>query len=138
MMMKTMMLLAIAAVCISAAPAGVTNRHVLMSIYDALNDTMKHLPEKVFLHNLRVEGHLACTSEFFCQTLKELGTLSGLSGPKYEPFRTDKELIRNLNVFNSRHHNTTCPVADNSNSIELYGFLTDLKKCLQMKIRNKK
>ncbi|KAI7795857.1 interleukin 4/13A [Triplophysa rosa] len=139
MMMKIMMLLVFAAVCVSAAPAAVTDIQMLMSAYDALNNTLKNLPEEeFFLNDLKVKGHRACTNEFFCQTETELRLfISGLSGAKFEPFRTDKELIRNLNAFNSRHHKKTCPPAD-SDKIPLCDFLEDLRKCLQMKIRNTK
>ncbi|KAI7795870.1 interleukin 4/13A [Triplophysa rosa] len=135
MMTKTMILLVFAAVCVSAAPPDDTDKILLMGLFDALNDTIKDLPnENIFLGDLKVKRHLSCTNEFFCQAQAELkDKVSGLSGPMFEPFRTDKKIIRNLNSFNKRHEKT-CKPADNV-EILLYEFLEDLIKCVQKRIQ---
>uniref|UniRef100_A0A8C2Q066 Interleukin 13 n=1 Tax=Cyprinus carpio TaxID=7962 RepID=A0A8C2Q066_CYPCA len=75
---------------------------------------------------------------FFCQAEHELKEkVSGLSGAKFEHFRTDKKLMRNLKEYN-KHHMKTCKPADKDKEILLLDFLEKLLSCVRSAYRQPK
>uniref|UniRef100_A0A8C1QTW8 Interleukin 13 n=1 Tax=Cyprinus carpio TaxID=7962 RepID=A0A8C1QTW8_CYPCA len=76
--------------------------------------------EEIFLEELEMNG---CKGEFFCQAEHELKEkVSGLSGAKFEHFRIDKKLMRNLNEYNKKP-------ADKDQESPLHEFLRNLLAC---------
>ncbi|KAK9955838.1 hypothetical protein ABG768_015688 [Culter alburnus] len=133
-MMKTILLLAFA-VFVSSASLKNDDKTILGELIDELNATMKTLPEKhkgkeIFLKELKPEKE-SCEHDFFCHAEQELKTeVSVLS--KYDDFRTDKKLMRNLHMYNSHHGGSTCKPADeNQEQISLPQFLKNLMKCVK-------
>ncbi|XP_048023332.1 interleukin-13 [Megalobrama amblycephala] len=133
-MMKTILLLAFA-VFVSSASLKVNDKTILGELIDELNATMTTLPKEhkgkeIFLRELVPEKE-SCVHDFFCQAEQELKTkVSVLS--KYDDFRTDKKLMRNLHMYNNHHEGTTCkPVDEDQDEISLHKFLENLMKCVK-------
>uniref|UniRef100_A0A673HLW6 Interleukin 13 n=1 Tax=Sinocyclocheilus rhinocerous TaxID=307959 RepID=A0A673HLW6_9TELE len=137
--MKTILLLAFT-VFVSCAPAANsdktpvrhTDKTLLGELVDELITAMKDFPKEteekqIFLKDLQMNimGHKH--EVFFCQAEQELKTkVSGLSGAKFDHFRFDKKLMRNLNMYN-KHHVKTCKPADEDQvQIPLCAFLKNL------------
>uniref|UniRef100_A0A8C1S7M3 Interleukin 13 n=1 Tax=Cyprinus carpio TaxID=7962 RepID=A0A8C1S7M3_CYPCA len=115
--MKTILLLAFA-VLVSSTPVENSDKILLGELIDELVREVKS-----FLKQDK--------GEFFCQAEHELKEkVSGLSGAKFEHFRTDKKLMRNLNEYNKRHVKT-CEPADKDQEILLHEFLEKLLTCAQ-------
>uniref|UniRef100_A0A8C1PE50 Interleukin 13 n=1 Tax=Cyprinus carpio TaxID=7962 RepID=A0A8C1PE50_CYPCA len=69
---------------------------------------------------------------FFCQAEHELKKeVSGLSDAKFDNFRIDKKLMRNLNMYN-KHHVKTCKPADEDQEILLLDSLEKLLTCAKI------
>nr|BAM09149.1 interleukin 4/13A [Cyprinus carpio] len=126
--MKTILLLAFA-VLVSSTPVENDDKILLGELIDELNREVKRFSNditEIFLAELEMNG---CKGEFFCQAEHELKEkVSGLSGAKFEHFRTDKKLMRNLNGYNKRHVKT-CKPADKDQEILLHVFLRNLLTC---------
>uniref|UniRef100_A0A672RD79 Interleukin 13 n=1 Tax=Sinocyclocheilus grahami TaxID=75366 RepID=A0A672RD79_SINGR len=70
--------------------------------------------------------------EVFCQAEQELKKkVSGLSGAKFDHFRIDKKLMRNLNKYNERHVKTCKPADEGQDEILLHAFLKNLLGCVK-------
>uniref|UniRef100_A0A673M3J2 Interleukin 13 n=1 Tax=Sinocyclocheilus rhinocerous TaxID=307959 RepID=A0A673M3J2_9TELE len=69
--------------------------------------------------------------EVLCQAEHELIKISWLSGAKYELFRFDKKLMRNLNMYNERHVKTCKPADEDQDPILLHAFLKNLLTCVK-------
>uniref|UniRef100_A0A8C1S7W4 Interleukin 13 n=1 Tax=Cyprinus carpio TaxID=7962 RepID=A0A8C1S7W4_CYPCA len=128
--MKTILLLAFA-VLVSSTPVENSDKILLGELIDELVREVKSFlkqDKEIFLAELQMNG---CKGEFFCQAEHELKEkVSGLSGAKFEHFRTDKKLMRNLNEYNKRHVKT-CEPADKDQEILLHEFLEKLLTCAQ-------
>uniref|UniRef100_A0A8C2FGC1 Interleukin 13 n=1 Tax=Cyprinus carpio TaxID=7962 RepID=A0A8C2FGC1_CYPCA len=118
--MKTILLLAFA-VLVSSTPVENNDKKLLGELIDELFREVKR-----FSNNTKVRLN---KGEFFCQAEHELKEkVSGLSGAKFEHFRTDKKLMRNLKEYN-KHHMKTCKPADKDQEILLLVFLEKLLTC---------
>ncbi|XP_077053405.1 interleukin-13 [Siphateles boraxobius] len=135
--MKTILLLAFA-VFVSGAPAKQEKTSVkegktlLRELLHKLDAAMKNLPvepegEKIFLYDLNTDA--PCSEDVFCKAEQELKKISGLT--KYDDFRTDKTLMRNLHMYNVQNGTTCKHVDEGSVQIILHDFLKNLKKCVQ-------
>uniref|UniRef100_A0A8C2HNE5 Interleukin 13 n=1 Tax=Cyprinus carpio TaxID=7962 RepID=A0A8C2HNE5_CYPCA len=126
--MKTILLLAFA-VLVSSTPVENNDKKLLGELIDELFREVKRFSnntKEIFLAELKMNG---CKGEFFCQAEHELKEkVSGLSGAKFEHFRTDKKLMRNLKEYN-KHHMKTCKPADKDQEILLLVFLEKLLTC---------
>ncbi|XP_042620402.1 uncharacterized protein LOC122146204 [Cyprinus carpio] len=90
------------------------------------NDTKEN---EIFLTELPMNG---CRGVFFCQAEHELKKeVSGLSDAKFDNFRIDKKLMRNLNMYN-KHHVKTCKPADEDQEILLLDSLEKLLTCAKI------
>ncbi|KAF4098236.1 interleukin-13 [Onychostoma macrolepis] len=141
-MMRTLLLLAFA-VLTSSAPVhnnanssakGHSDRKLLGELVDELEKTVKIFSKEtgdksVFVTELQTNG---CKREVFCQAEQELKTkVSGRSGAKFDHFRTDKKLMRNLNIYN-KHHGKTCkPDVEVQTEMPLHEFLPMLLTCVK-------
>uniref|UniRef100_A0A8C1PH84 Interleukin 13 n=1 Tax=Cyprinus carpio TaxID=7962 RepID=A0A8C1PH84_CYPCA len=126
--MKTILLLAFA-VLVSSTPVENRDKKLLAELIDELEREVKNFSNdttEIFLEELEMNG---CKGEFFCQAEHELKeNVSLWSGAKFEHFRTDKKLMRNLNEYNKRHVKT-CKPADKDKEILLLVFLEKLLTC---------
>ncbi|XP_043077713.1 interleukin-13 [Puntigrus tetrazona] len=146
-MMKAILLLTFT-VLVSSSPVQPGNtaplkqsyrRTLLKELIDELDkvlnfskDTQGNVPN-VFLTELK-----ACEHKSFCQYEEELiKEVSGVSGAEYDPFRTDKLLMRNLHMFNE-HHVKTCKRAEGPVKIHLQAFLKDLLHCAKREFTTSK
>uniref|UniRef100_A0A8C2DNZ4 Interleukin 13 n=1 Tax=Cyprinus carpio TaxID=7962 RepID=A0A8C2DNZ4_CYPCA len=122
--MKTILLLAVA-VCVSSTP--VTTSVKPLPDKTLLGELVEELiAEKlIFLKDLQMNG--LDHKVLFCQVEQELKTkVSGLFGARFDHFRTDKKLMRNLNMYN-KHHVKTCKLTDEKqDKIPLHDFLKNL------------
>ncbi|KAK7130643.1 hypothetical protein R3I94_015953 [Phoxinus phoxinus] len=129
-MMKTILLLAFA-LFVSGAPVN-EGKTLLGELLRQLDGAIKNLPvepegKEIFLEDLKMD--VSCSGLAFCQAEQELKKVSGLS--KYNHFRTDGTLMRDLHMYNV-HNKTICkPVAKGPVQIGLHDFLKSLKKCVQ-------
>uniref|UniRef100_A0A8C1RAA5 Interleukin 13 n=1 Tax=Cyprinus carpio TaxID=7962 RepID=A0A8C1RAA5_CYPCA len=145
-MMKTILLLAVAVFVSSTpvttsvkphtdkTPARHTDKALLGELVDelivAIKDFPKVLPKEklIFLKDLQMNGLDHKEREvLFCQVEQELKTkVSGLSDAIFDHFRTDKKLMRNLNMYN-KYHVKTCKLTDEKqDKIPLHDFLKNL------------
>ncbi|XP_056095109.1 interleukin-13 [Rhinichthys klamathensis goyatoka] len=136
-MMKTILLLAVAVV-VSGAPAKEEKTSVkeektlLGELLRNLGAAIKNLPvehkgKEIFLEDLKMD--VTCSEDVFCKAERELKKVSGLN--KYDDFRTDKTLMRDLHMYNN---GTTCddkPADKDSVQVILHDFLKSLRKCAQ-------
>uniref|UniRef100_A0A673LZK6 Interleukin 13 n=1 Tax=Sinocyclocheilus rhinocerous TaxID=307959 RepID=A0A673LZK6_9TELE len=124
--MKTILLL-VFAVLVSSAPAEHNDKNLLGEIIDELDKAVKI--NDIFLTKLQMDG---CKGEVFCQAEHELiKKVSGLSGAKFDHFRIDKKLMRNLNKYNERHVKTCKPADEDQDEILLHAFLKNLLTCVK-------
>ncbi|RXN26701.1 interleukin 4 13A [Labeo rohita] len=121
-MLKTVLLLTFAVFVSSATmhtPAQHIHKTLLGELIDELNIAMKDFPKEkgvkpIFLRDLDVK----CNSQeerevFFCQAEQELiKEVSGLSAAKFDHFRTDKKLMRNLNKYNNHNEGNNTSLKD--------------------------
>ncbi|KTF87448.1 hypothetical protein cypCar_00040803 [Cyprinus carpio] len=135
--MKTILLLAFA-VLVSSTPVENRDKKLLAELIDELEREVKNFSNdttEIFLEELEMNG---CKGEFFCQAEQELkDKVSGRSGAKFEHFRTDKKLMRNLNEYNKRHMKT-CKPADKDQEILIHEFLEKLLTCAKSAYRQPK
>ncbi|XP_016374051.1 uncharacterized protein LOC107713130 [Sinocyclocheilus rhinocerous] len=131
--MKTILLL-VFAVLVSSAPAEHNDKNLLGEIIDELDKAVKMFSKEnkrndIFLTKLQMDG---CKGEVFCQAEHELiKKVSGLSGAKFDHFRIDKKLMRNLNKYNERHVKTCKPADEDQDEILLHAFLKNLLTCVK-------
>ncbi|KAK9955836.1 hypothetical protein ABG768_015686 [Culter alburnus] len=133
-MMKTILLLTFT-VFVSSASLKNDDKTILGELIDELNATMKRLPEEhkgkeIYLKELKPEKE-SCKHDFFCHAEQELKTEVSVQS-KYEDFRTDKKLMRNLNMYNKHHGGSTCrPADEDQEQISLRQFLCNLMICVK-------
>uniref|UniRef100_A0A672RCF0 Interleukin 13 n=1 Tax=Sinocyclocheilus grahami TaxID=75366 RepID=A0A672RCF0_SINGR len=131
--MKTILLL-IFTVLVSSAPVEHNDKNLLGEIIDELDKAVKMFSKEnkgneIFLTKLQMDG---CKREVFCQAEQELKKkVSGLSGAKFDHFRIDKKLMRNLNKYNERHVKTCKPADEGQDEILLHAFLNKLLTCVK-------
>uniref|UniRef100_A0A672RCV2 Interleukin 13 n=1 Tax=Sinocyclocheilus grahami TaxID=75366 RepID=A0A672RCV2_SINGR len=95
------------------------NKNLLGEIIDELDKAVKMFSKE----NKR---------EVFCQAEQELKKkVSRLSGAKFDHFRIDKKLMRNLNKYNERHVKTCKPTDEDQDPILLHAFLKNLLVCVK-------
>ncbi|XP_059382795.1 interleukin-13 [Carassius carassius] len=130
--MKTILLLAFT-VMVSSVPLENSDKKLLGELIDELEREVKRFSKdnegnEIYLTELRMNG---CKSEFFCQAEQELlKEVSGRSGAKFEHFRTDKTLMKNLHKYN-QCYGKTCKPAHEDQEIRLGEFLKNLLTCVQ-------
>uniref|UniRef100_A0A672RCD7 Interleukin 13 n=1 Tax=Sinocyclocheilus grahami TaxID=75366 RepID=A0A672RCD7_SINGR len=105
------------------------NKNLLGEIIDELDKAVKMIVTIATLV-LRVIS-ISLQREVFCQAEQELKKkVSRLSGAKFDHFRIDKKLMRNLNKYNERHK--TCkPTDEDQDPILLHAFLKNLLVCVK-------
>ncbi|XP_050949589.1 interleukin-13 [Labeo rohita] len=139
-MLKTVLLLTFAVFASSATLESSLKTHndkrLLGELVDELEKAVKSFPnvakeDTIYLRNLEKKNCRDHKHEFFCQAEQELkNKVSGLSGAKFEHFRTDKRLMRNLEVYN-KHHGKTCKSAEDDDEIPLHEFLPKILTCVK-------
>ncbi|XP_073680045.1 interleukin-13 [Garra rufa] len=142
-MVKTVLLLTFA-VFVSSAPTESSDKkhsdkNSLGELIDELKMAMKDVPKDAEVSfNLNDNLQMNCISQkerevFFCQAEQELSKeVSGMSGVQFDHFRTDKKLMRNLNMYNKHHVKTCKPAAEGQDEIPLHDFLKNLLTCVKI------
>lgn len=115
-------------------PAKHNDKTLLGELVFELGEAEKKFSEEtegkpIFLTEVKMNG---CKREVFCQAEQVLiKKVSGRSGAKFDRFRTDKKLMRNLNMYN-QHHVKTCELADEGqDEILLHAFLKKFLNCVK-------
>ncbi|NP_001186834.1 interleukin-13 precursor [Danio rerio] len=146
-MMKTLLLLACTVFVSGFTLKGTDAMHktVLKELVTELEAVLVNPPketkakEEIFLVDLGKKGSgLKCEHDYFCQAEEEMvKKVSGLSGVKFDPFRTDKKLMRNLNTYNHQDEKNckkeirSHAADEDLEEITLDVFLKDLLKCVK-------
>ncbi|XP_067280369.1 interleukin-13 [Pseudorasbora parva] len=131
-MMKITVLLLAFAVFVSGNPVKDTDKTLLGELVEDLSRALSRLPKEPTGKEHRLKdlgGNGLCPMHMFCQAEDQLLKLSSLT--KYNDFRKDGRLMRQLNQYNQRHEKTCKPVDEDQDEILVHDFLVELKKCVQ-------